>query len=165
MNFNTVLTREKRKKEQIISELNEKLKNLSEQQEKDKSKISSYCNFVWIKLHHNISSVTSWIWSDCSSSLGLIESLTEDRAAILQEKKHLEEELNRLRSTALVASAYFVSNPLTVPVETPGACGPAPVEMPAVPALDTERLMSVATLRASDDRIDSAVEASLMTVQ
>ncbi|XP_062848767.1 RB1-inducible coiled-coil protein 1 [Trichomycterus rosablanca] len=130
MNFNTVLTREKRKKEQIINELNEKLKMLTEQQEQDKS---------------------------------LIESLTEDRASILREKKHLEEELNRIRSSALVSSAYFVPNPMTVPVETPGACGPAPAEVPALSALDTERLMSVATLR-TDDRIDSAVEASMMTV-
>lgn len=37
-NFNTVLMREKLKKEQIISELNEKLKKVMLQQEKDKSK-------------------------------------------------------------------------------------------------------------------------------
>lgn len=36
-NFNTVLMREKLKKEQIISELNEKLKKVTLQQEKDKS--------------------------------------------------------------------------------------------------------------------------------
>lgn len=35
-NFNTVLTREKLKKEQIISELTEKLRNVTQQQDKDK---------------------------------------------------------------------------------------------------------------------------------
>ncbi|MCI4374305.1 hypothetical protein PGIGA_G00004770 [Pangasianodon gigas] len=129
-NFNTVLTREKLKKEQIINELSEKLKKVTLQQEKDKS---------------------------------LIETLSEDRATILQEKKHLEEELNRLRSSTLVSSAFFVPNPITVAVETPGACGPAPAEVPILPALDSERLGSVATLR-DDDRVDSAVEASMMTV-
>lgn len=39
-NFNTVLMREKLKKEQIISELSEKLKKVTLQQEKDKSKFS-----------------------------------------------------------------------------------------------------------------------------
>ncbi|KAB5586679.1 hypothetical protein PHYPO_G00004400 [Pangasianodon hypophthalmus] len=129
-NFNTVLTREKLKKEQIINELSEKLKKVTLQQEKDKS---------------------------------LIETLSEDRATILQEKKHLEEELNRLRSSTLVSSAFFVPNPITVAVETPGACGPAPAEVPILPVLDSERLVSVATLR-DDDRVDSAVEASMMTV-
>lgn len=129
-NFNTVLTREKLKKEQIINELSEKLKKVMLQQEKDKS---------------------------------LIESLSEDRATILQEKKHLEEELNRLRSSALVSSAFFVPNPITVAVEMSGAYGPVPAEVPVLPALDSERLGSVAALRA-DDRVDSAVEASMMTV-
>ncbi|KAF7708095.1 RB1-inducible coiled-coil protein 1 [Silurus meridionalis] len=129
-NFNTVLTREKLKKEQIIAELSEKLKIVMLQQEKDKS---------------------------------LIETLSEDRATILQEKKHLEEELNRLRSSALVSSAFFVANPVTVVVETPGACGPLPAEVPLLPSLDSERLGSVAALR-DDDRVDSAVDASMMTV-
>ncbi|XP_058248415.1 RB1-inducible coiled-coil protein 1 isoform X2 [Hemibagrus wyckioides] len=129
-NFNTVLMREKLKKEQIISELSEKLKKVTLQQEKDKS---------------------------------LIESLSEDRATILQEKKHLEEELNRLRSAALVSSAFFVPNPIAVAVETLGACGPIPTEIPVLPALDPERLGAVAALR-DDDRVDSAVEASMMTV-
>lgn len=35
-NFNTVLTREKMKKEQIISDLTEKLHKVTQQQEKDK---------------------------------------------------------------------------------------------------------------------------------
>uniref|UniRef100_A0AAY5E874 RB1-inducible coiled-coil protein 1 n=1 Tax=Electrophorus electricus TaxID=8005 RepID=A0AAY5E874_ELEEL len=80
-NFNTVLTREKMKKEQIINELSENLKKVTQQQEKDK---------------------------------GLIETLSEDRASILQEKKQLEEELNRLRCTALVSSSFFTSNPVPV---------------------------------------------------
>ncbi|XP_047667051.1 RB1-inducible coiled-coil protein 1 isoform X2 [Tachysurus fulvidraco] len=129
-NFNTVLMREKLKKEQIINELSEKLKKVTLQQEKDKS---------------------------------LIQTLSEDRATILQEKKHLEEELNRLRSAALISSAFFVPNPISVAIETAGACGPVPTEGPVLPALDPERLGSVALLR-DDDRVDSAVEASLMTV-
>uniref|UniRef100_A0A6Q2ZEC7 RB1-inducible coiled-coil protein 1 n=1 Tax=Esox lucius TaxID=8010 RepID=A0A6Q2ZEC7_ESOLU len=98
-NFNTVLTREKLKKEQIINELTEELKKVTQQQEKDK---------------------------------GLIETLSEDRAIVMQEKKQLEEELNRLRSTALVSSAYY------------------------------NRLASVAAIR-EDDRVDTAVEASMVT--
>lgn len=35
-NFNTVLTREKLKKEQVIGELTEKLQKVTQQQEKDK---------------------------------------------------------------------------------------------------------------------------------
>ncbi|XP_076826432.1 RB1-inducible coiled-coil protein 1 isoform X2 [Brachyhypopomus gauderio] len=125
-NFNTVLTREKLKKEQIINELGEKLKKVTQQQERDK---------------------------------GLIETLSEDRASVLREKKHLEEELNRLRCTTLVSSSFFTSNPVPVAVETPGACGSSPVETPA----DSERLAAMAALR-DDDRVDSAVEASMMTV-
>lgn len=127
-NFNTVLTREKLKKEQIINELREKLKELTLQQEKDK---------------------------------GLIETLSEDRAFILQEKKQLEEELNHLRCTALVSSAYMTSAPVAADVS--GACGPGPAEAPGVCGLDSERLASVAALR-DDERVDSAVEASLTTV-
>uniref|UniRef100_A0A8C7YN06 RB1-inducible coiled-coil protein 1 n=1 Tax=Oryzias sinensis TaxID=183150 RepID=A0A8C7YN06_9TELE len=75
-NFNTVLTREKMKKEQIISDLTEKLHKVTQQQEKDKA---------------------------------LIETLSEDRASVMQEKKHLEEELNRLRSAVLASSSMFTS--------------------------------------------------------
>lgn len=127
-NFNTVLTREKLKKEQIINELSEKLKELTLQQEKDK---------------------------------GLIETLSEDRASILQEKKQLEEELNHLRCTALVSSAYMTSAPVAADLH--GACGPNPAEAPGLSALDSERLVSVTALR-DDDRVDSAVEASMTTV-
>uniref|UniRef100_A0A3B4E3L2 RB1-inducible coiled-coil 1 n=1 Tax=Pygocentrus nattereri TaxID=42514 RepID=A0A3B4E3L2_PYGNA len=119
-NFNTVLTREKLKKEQIINELSEKLKEVMLQQEKDKS---------------------------------LIETLSEDRASILQEKKQLEEELSRLRCTALVSSTFVAPSPVPAVAEVPGACGPTPVEAPVLPALDSERLV-----------VDSAVEASMMTV-
>uniref|UniRef100_A0A665X173 RB1-inducible coiled-coil protein 1 n=1 Tax=Echeneis naucrates TaxID=173247 RepID=A0A665X173_ECHNA len=120
-NFNTVLTREKLKKEQIISELTEKLRKVTQQQEKDKA---------------------------------LIETLSEDRASVMQEKKHLEEELNRLRSTALVSSAFFPPNPSAQEVTEAGT---------AAPVAETDRLASVAAIR-DDEHVDSAVEASMMTV-
>ncbi|XP_019734658.1 RB1-inducible coiled-coil protein 1 isoform X1 [Hippocampus comes] len=120
-NFNTVLTRERLKKEQIISDLTEKLQNVTQQQEKDKA---------------------------------LIETLSEDRASVMQEKKHMEEELNRLRSTALVSSAIFTTHASAL--EVAGACSS---ELLA----DTDRLASVATLR-DDEHVDSAVEASMVTV-
>lgn len=40
-NFNTVLAREKMKKENIINDLSDKLKMLTQQQEKDKGKLIS----------------------------------------------------------------------------------------------------------------------------
>uniref|UniRef100_A0A8C7RL64 RB1-inducible coiled-coil protein 1 n=1 Tax=Oncorhynchus mykiss TaxID=8022 RepID=A0A8C7RL64_ONCMY len=118
-NFNTVLTREKLKKEQIINDLTEKLRKVTQQQEKDK---------------------------------GLIETLSEDRAIVMQEKKQLEEDLNRLRSTALVSSAYYSPNLLF----GAGACY-------SEPFLDTDRPASVAAIR-EDDKVDSAVEASMVTM-
>ncbi|XP_062383204.1 RB1-inducible coiled-coil protein 1 isoform X2 [Sardina pilchardus] len=135
-NFNTVLTREKLKKEQIINELTEKLRKVTQQQEKDK---------------------------------GLIETLSEDRASMLQEKKHLEEELNRLRSGVLVSSAFFSPGAAAGAVgaasssqalaEPAGAVGG---EMPLVlQEPDPERLASVACLR-DDERVDPAVDASMM---
>uniref|UniRef100_A0A672LNY7 RB1-inducible coiled-coil protein 1 n=1 Tax=Sinocyclocheilus grahami TaxID=75366 RepID=A0A672LNY7_SINGR len=129
-NFNTVLTREKLKKERIISDLTEKLKNLAQQQEKDKD---------------------------------LIETLSEDRASILQEKKQMEEELNRLRSTVLVSSTFFPPNPIPVVMEAHGACGPAHVEVLLLSTPDPERLASVAAFK-DEERVESAVEASMMTV-
>ncbi|KAG9355837.1 hypothetical protein JZ751_000679 [Albula glossodonta] len=114
-NFNTVLTREKLKKEQIINDLTEKLRKVTQQQEEDK---------------------------------GAIETLLGDRASLLQEKKQLEEELNRLRSSAMVSSTYFLPNPPTCSSESPA---------------DPERLASVAPIR-EEDKVDSAVEASMMTV-
>ncbi|MBN3324753.1 RBCC1 protein, partial [Atractosteus spatula] len=120
-NFNTVLTREKMKKEQIINELNDKLKKITEQQERDKD---------------------------------LIETLSKDRAEMLQEKKKLEEELNRLRSSALVSSAFFSANQPDAQ-----AAGAYSAEAP----VDSERLASVAAI-GEDGRIDPAVEASMMAV-
>ncbi|XP_061588467.1 RB1-inducible coiled-coil protein 1 isoform X2 [Cololabis saira] len=135
-NFNTVLTREKLKKEQIINELTEKLRKVTQQQDKDKA---------------------------------LIETLSEDRASMMQEKKHLEEELNRLRSTTMVSSAFFTSNPSPQEVtETgaaaAGAAGAAARALPVAETLaDTDRLASVAALQ-DDEQVDSAVEASMVTV-
>ncbi|XP_023671391.1 RB1-inducible coiled-coil protein 1 [Paramormyrops kingsleyae] len=121
-NFNTVLTREKMKKEQMVNELTEKLRKVTQQQEKDK---------------------------------GLIETLQEDRASLLQEKKKLQEELGRLRSSAMLSSAHFAGN--LPPVDIPGAA--ASSEAP----LDPDRVASVVPTR-EEEKVDSAVEASMMTV-
>ncbi|XP_060900873.1 RB1-inducible coiled-coil protein 1 [Labrus mixtus] len=132
-NFNTVLTREKLKKEQIIKELSEKLQKVTQQQEKDK---------------------------------GLIETLSEDRASVMQEKKHLEEELNRLRSTALISSTFFTSHPSAQEVTEAGAAAralPVAGACSSEPMTDTDRLASVAAIR-DDENVDSAVEASMVTV-
>uniref|UniRef100_A0A1A8P989 RB1-inducible coiled-coil protein 1 n=1 Tax=Nothobranchius rachovii TaxID=451742 RepID=A0A1A8P989_9TELE len=129
-NFNTVLTREKMKKEQIVGELTEKLQTVTQQQEKDK---------------------------------GLIETLSEDRASLMQEKKQLEEELNHLRSTTLVSSAFFAPNPSGPDVSDAGAA--AARALPGAEAFETmsdaDRLASVAAIR---DDVDSAVEASMVAV-
>lgn len=133
-NFNTVLTREKMKKEQIISDLTEKLHKVTQQQEKDKA---------------------------------LIEKLSEDRASVMQEKKHLEEELNRLRSTALVSSAFFNPNPSAQDASEAGAAAaralPVAGACSSEPFTETDRLASVAAIR-DDEHVDSAVEASMVTV-
>lgn len=133
-NFNTVLTREKLKKEQIINELSEKLKNVTQQQDKDKA---------------------------------LIETLSEDRASLMQEKKQLEEELNRLRSTALVSSAFFAPTTSVQESTDTGAEAAAALSMAGAcasePMGDTERLVSVAAI-GDDDHVESAVEASMVTV-
>lgn len=133
-NFNTVLTREKLKKEQIINDLTEKLQIVTQQQEKDKA---------------------------------LIETLSEDRASVMQEKKHLEEELNRLRSTALVSSAFFTTNPSAqeLPEARAAASRPLPVAgaCSSESMAETDRLASVAAIR-EDEQVDSAVEASMVTV-
>ncbi|KAM4026571.1 RB1-inducible coiled-coil protein 1 isoform 2-T2 [Anomaloglossus baeobatrachus] len=73
-NFNTVLTRERLKKENIINDLSEKLKSITQQQERDKD---------------------------------LIETLSEDRARLLEEKKRLDEEVCKLRS--FMSSTHTVS--------------------------------------------------------
>lgn len=89
----------------------------------------------------------------------------------MQEKKHLEEELNRLRSTALVSSAFFTHNPLAQEVLEGGAGAAAAARaLPLIgacssePMADTDRLASVAAIQ-DDEHVDSAVEASMVTVQ
>ncbi|XP_075682366.1 RB1-inducible coiled-coil protein 1 isoform X2 [Rhinoderma darwinii] len=93
-NFNTVLTRERLKKENIINELNEKLKSVTQQQERDKD---------------------------------LIETLSEDRARLLEEKKRLDEDVCKLRS--------FVSSTHTVPVSEPSGAF-----VPEFPCDDVDRM-------------------------
>ncbi|XP_057590515.1 RB1-inducible coiled-coil protein 1 isoform X2 [Hippopotamus amphibius kiboko] len=112
-NFNTVLTREKMRKENIINDLSEKLKSTMQQQERDKD---------------------------------LIESLSEDRARLLEEKKKLEEEVSRLRGGGFVPSPVVAATP-----ELYGACAPEP----PLEALDT----------LGEGRLDSAMETSTMSVQ
>lgn len=90
----------------------------------------------------------------------------------MQEKKHLEEELNRLRSTALVSSAFFTPNPSAQEVTEAGAAAAAAAAraLPVAgacssdPLSDTDRLASVAAIQ-EDEHVDSAVEASMVTVQ
>lgn len=57
-NFNTVLAREKMKKENIINDLSDKLKMLTQQQEKDKGKQSS--EEVFIFSNRTILFTTDW---------------------------------------------------------------------------------------------------------
>ncbi|KAM9626325.1 RB1-inducible coiled-coil protein 1 isoform 2-T5 [Trichechus inunguis] len=116
-NFNTVLTREKMRKENIINDLSDKLKSTMQQQERDKD---------------------------------LIESLSEDRARLLEEKKKLEEEVSKLRSSSFLPSPYVAAAP-----ELYGACAP---ELPG----ETERS---AMETAEEGRLDSAMETSMMSVQ
>lgn len=101
----------------------------------------------------------------------LIETLSEDRASVMQEKKHLEEELNRLRSTALVSSAFFTPNPSAQELLEAGAGAAAAARaLPVLgasssePMAESDRLASVAAIR-DDEQVDSAVEASMVTVQ
>ena len=112
----------------------------------------------------------------------LIESLSEDRASVMQEKKHLEEELNRLRSAALVSSAFFTPHPSALEVTEAGASGASGAlgasaagaaaaralhvagTCSSEPMTETDRLACVAAIR-DDENVDSAVEASMVTVQ
>lgn len=98
----------------------------------------------------------------------LIETLSEDRASVMQEKKHLEEELNRLRSTALVSSAFFTTNPSAQELPEAGAAASRPLPVAGACSsesmAETDRLASVAAIR-EDEHVDSAVEASMVTVQ
>ncbi|XP_026983915.1 RB1-inducible coiled-coil protein 1 isoform X3 [Sagmatias obliquidens] len=112
-NFNTVLTREKMRKENIISDLSDKLKSTMQQQERDKD---------------------------------LIESLSEDRARLLEEKKRLEEEVSRLRGGGPVPFPGVAAAP-----ELYGACAPEP------PAEAPDAL--------GEGRPDSALETSTMSVR
>ncbi|XP_062986786.1 RB1-inducible coiled-coil protein 1 isoform X2 [Elgaria multicarinata webbii] len=114
--FNTVLTREKMKKENIINDLSDKLKIIKQQQERDKD---------------------------------LIETLSEDRARLLEEKKKLEEEVNKLRSSTFIPSTY-----LPPTSEPSGACA-------ADFTAETERLTSDTT---EEGRMDSTLETSMMAV-
>ncbi len=91
----------------------------------------------------------------------------------MQEKKQLEEELNRLRSTVLVSSAFFTPNPSTQELAEPAAAAAAAAAARALPVAgacsseptaETDRLASVAAIR-DDEQVDSAVEASMVTVQ
>lgn len=107
----------------------------------------------------------------------LIETLSEDRASVMQEKKHLEEELNRIRSAALISSTFLTSqqHPPPPPHHHPHPHPhPDAMEMPGATAAgyasefpgDPERLASVAAIREDElDRVDSAVEASMVTMQ
>ncbi|XP_019488503.1 PREDICTED: RB1-inducible coiled-coil protein 1 isoform X2 [Hipposideros armiger] len=116
-NFNTVLTREKMRKENIISDLSDKLKSTMQQQERDKD---------------------------------LIESLSEDRARLLEEKKKLKEEVSKLRGSSFVPSPYVATAS-----ELYGACAP---ELPG----ETER----SAMETQDEgRVDSTMETSMMSVQ
>lgn len=101
----------------------------------------------------------------------LIETLSEDRACVMQEKKQLEEEVGRLRTVALLASGIIPPDPSDEePLQAvAGAAAPAPA--PPAPgacssefAADTDRLFSVAAIQ-DDEQVDSAVEASMVTVQ
>lgn len=80
----------------------------------------------------------------------MIESLSEDRARLLEEKKKLEEEVSKLRSSSFIPPSYGATAP-----ELCGACAP---ELPC----EAERL---ATEVADEGRIDSAMETSMMSVQ
>lgn len=80
----------------------------------------------------------------------LIESLSEDRARLLEEKKKLEEELSKLRGSSFVPSPYGPTAP-----ELNEACAP---ELPG----ETER----SAIETQDEgRVDSAMETSMMSVQ
>ncbi|KAM4705422.1 RB1-inducible coiled-coil protein 1 isoform 2-T2 [Rhinophrynus dorsalis] len=117
-NFNTVLTRERMKKETIISELNEKLKLLMQQQERDKD---------------------------------LIETLSEDRARLLEEKKKLEEEVGKLRSCHFTSS-YHVS----------GASEPNGASAPDIPCELDKAAYDAPALE--EDKLETTMETSMMAV-
>jgi len=81
----------------------------------------------------------------------------------MQEKKHLEEELNRLRSAALVSSAFFSPHPSGQEVSDARAL-PVAGAFSSEPAAESQRLASVSAI-PEDELVDSAVEASMVTDQ
>ncbi|KAG8442063.1 hypothetical protein GDO86_011018, partial [Hymenochirus boettgeri] len=117
-NFNTVLTRERVKKENVISEISGKLKTVSQQQERDKD---------------------------------LIETLSEDRARLLEEKKKLEEEVMRLRSSYAANAAQIL-----------GALEPSGASAPELPS-ELDRA-NYDTAAFEDEKLESTMETSMMTV-
>lgn len=80
----------------------------------------------------------------------MIETLSEDRARLLEEKKKLEEQVNKLRSSNLSPSTYLAA--------ASEACGACAADIPA----DTDRLASDI---AAEGRMDSTMETSMMAVQ
>ena len=89
----------------------------------------------------------------------------------MQEKKHLEEELNRMRSSALISSTFMTSQhqppaPHPVPQEPcEGGATAAGYGTPEFPG-DPDRLASVAPVGEEEhDRVDPAVEASMVAMQ
>ncbi|XP_075069612.1 RB1-inducible coiled-coil protein 1 [Mixophyes fleayi] len=116
-NFNTVLTREKVKKESIISELNEKLKSVTQQQERDKD---------------------------------LIETLSGDRACLLEEKKKLEEEVCKLRSVMSSTHVALSSEP------SEASAPDLPLEINR-PLYDTTVI--------DEDRMETTLETSMTAVR
>ncbi|XP_053324409.1 RB1-inducible coiled-coil protein 1 isoform X2 [Spea bombifrons] len=117
-NFNTVLTRERVKKETIISELNEKLKVVTQQQERDKD---------------------------------LIETLSEDRACLLEEKKKLEEEVARLRNSNVVCSTHVAA--------ASELCDSSAPDLPS----ELDRPVYDGTV-VDEDRLETNLETSMMAV-
>lgn len=83
-------------------------------------------------------------------ALDLIETLSEDRARLLEEKKKLEEEVSKLKNSSSIPSTY-----LAPPSEPSGACA-------ADFTADTERLASDVP---EEGKMDSAMETSMMAVK
>lgn len=86
----------------------------------------------------------------CLCCSDLIETLSEDRARLLEEKKKLEEEVNKLKSSNFIPSTY-----LPPASEPSGACA-------ADFATETYQLVSDT---AEEGRLESTMETSMMTVK
>lgn len=102
----------------------------------------------------NHSEYSAWMIKFISCSV-LIETLSADRATLLQEKKKLDEEFSRLRSNVLVCSGFSSTGLSGAEAST--------ISGTDVPC-DSERLATLTTV-GDDGRVDSAMEASTMTVQ